>query len=650
MRYPEFHFRWQWMLAATSDALWPLVANTDRFNRDTGVPAVERWTGAEPPPVNGRQRLRLRRFGVPIVWEEEPFEWVRPSRFGVTRRYRTGPVAEMRTRADLQPLPRGGTRLVYQVWARPRTALGLVAIPAQIGILSARAFDVTFRRYGQFAARGEAPRQTGQVRLAEGGAARLANLYQALTAQGARPDLAGRLIQTIEQGDDLSLTRLRPYALADAWSAPRRAVLELCLLATRLGLLELRWDVLCPLCRGAKRSSQSLAGVEERMHCDACRIDFSANFDRFVEVTFRPGAAVRSIEVAEFCVGGPQITPHIVAQQLLPAGTERTLTLPLEAGRYRLRTLALPGGQALTVAPDGSGEATVRASPSGWPGDELRLASTATLRYENSTTDEQLFILERMAWADEAATAADVIALQRFRDLFASEALRPGQRIAVGSLAVVFTDLRGSTRLYRQVGDAPAFGLVLDHFDVLREAIGAEGGAVVKTIGDAVMAVFRRPVAALRALLRAQQQLAAPREGTRPLLLKAGIHYGPCIAVTLNDRLDYFGSAVNIAARLEGLSSGSDVVVSAAVRDDPEVAEWLANADEVLGAEPLEATLKGLDEERFVLWRLTAAGVTGVPGSSATSSDRDSTSAARLLMPSGSAGADGHAVQPEEQS
>ena len=114
-------------------------------------------------------------------------------------------------------------------------------------------------------------------------------------------------------------------------------------------------------------------------------------------------------------------------------------------------------------------------------------------------------MLERTAWSDEAATAAEVTALQTFRDLFAAEALRPGEPISVGSLAVVFTDLRGSTRYYRDVGDAPAFGSVLQHLDLLREAVAAEGGAVVKSMGDAIMAVFARPLPAVRAMQVAQE-------------------------------------------------------------------------------------------------------------------------------------------------
>jgi len=199
-----------------------------------------------------------------------------------------------------------------------------------------------------------------------------------------------------------------------------------------------------------------------------------------------------------------------------------------------------------------------------------------------------------------------VTALQAFRDLFASEGLRPGERISVGTLPVLFTDLKDSTRLYREIGDATAFGRVMNHFDVLREAIAAEDGALVKTIGDAVMAVFRRPAAALRAMLQAQAKLAHPPDGMMPLTLKAGLHIGPCIAVTLNDRLDYFGSTVNLAARLEAQSTGDDVVISTAVYSDPEVRELLGDADNALTTKRFEIPLKGFDQEQFELWRVSA--------------------------------------------
>jgi class 3 adenylate cyclase len=125
---------------------------------------------------------------------------------------------------------------------------------------------------------------------------------------------------------------------------------------------------------------------------------------------------------------------------------------------------------------------------------------------------------------------------------------------------------------------------------------------LVKTIGDAIMAVFRRPDAALRAILKAQNILSHPTDGAQPLTLKVGIHAGPCIAVTLNDRLDYFGGTVNLAARLEGLSSGGDVVVSENIYRDPAVQDLLRGS---LRAEAFCRMLKGFGEEEFDLWRVS---------------------------------------------
>jgi class 3 adenylate cyclase len=158
--------------------------------------------------------------------------------------------------------------------------------------------------------------------------------------------------------------------------------------------------------------------------------------------------------------------------------------------------------------------------------------------------------------------------------------------------------------MYREIGDATAFGRVMNHFDVLKQIIADEDGALVKTIGDAVMAVFRSPAAALRAMLIAQQRLAFPADGMPSLSLKAGMHTGPCIAVTLNDRLDYFGSTVNLASRLEGQSTGDDVVISTAVYSDPEVRELLSDPGKGYSVARFEMPLKGFDQEQFELWRI----------------------------------------------
>lgn len=602
----ELHYEWEYNLKASPEKLWPFVADTNRFNRDTGVPAVAptEGKGKRNRLRNARQRLRQSLYGMALEWEEQPFEWVRPSRFGVVRKYSRGPMAELRALAEMSPRPEGGTALKYSVAIKPKSFLGAIAVRLQLKFVSAARFARAFKKYDDIASVQTIEAPPPQVELSGNALARIQATREKLVADGANEKIVDRLIDHTLSADSFSLAHIRPYQLADEWQVSRREVLETCLRATRTGLLDLQWDLLCPLCRGVKESGGSLREISTKIHCEMCRIDATVNFDRFVEVTFRPNAALRRVEFHEFCMGSPQRTPHIVAQQLLSPHTNRLLNMPLEPGKYRLRALELAGGQDVRVMSEGEGEARIKISAVGWPSEEMKLGTTATLDIENATDSEQLFILERLAWSDQAATAAEVTALQVFRDLFSSEALRPGEQISVGTLTVLFTDLRNSTRMYREIGDATAFGRVMNHFDVLKQAIAEEDGALVKTIGDAVMAVFRQPENALRAMLKAQQILAMPPEGGAALILKAGLHLGPCIAVTLNDRLDYFGSTVNMAARLESLSTGNDVVISRPVYEDPEVREMLEGPAAQLAGNRFEIELKGFDQECFELWRV----------------------------------------------
>ena len=607
MPFREFHYRWEFDLHSSPEQLWPLVADTNRFNRDTGVPEVEAVSARGNKLGNARRRLRLFFLGMAVEWEEQPFEWTRPQRFGVVRRYIKGPIAELRVLAELSPGVTGGTKLVYQVWARPRNILGVIIIPIQIGLVSARNLARTFRQYDELAQHGRTVASMApEVEFVPGGHARLLAFSEKLASDGVDTEIVALLVDLVENADDLALSRIRPYELAAQGKQPRRVVLEACLAATRAGMLDLQWNLICPMCRGGPEM-ESLKDIASQVHCPGCNIDFTINFEQSVELTFRLNPSIREVQAETFCIGGPQVTPHVVAQQLLAPQSSRMIDLALEDGRYRLRTLALSGAQHLRAGATGQQRVTLRAGSEGWPSGETVIANRAQVELDNQTEGEQLFIIERTTWSDDAATAAEVTALQVFRDLFASEALRPGEQISVGTLTVLFTDLKDSTRMYREIGDATAFGRVMNHFDVLREAIADEDGAVVKTIGDAVMAVFRQPAAAVRAMLHVQQALASPANGMIPLTLKAGLHTGPCIAVTLNDRLDYFGSTVNLAARLEGQSSGGDVVISASVYSDPGVRELLEDSANDLKAERFEIPLKGFDPECFELWRVSRA-------------------------------------------
>jgi class 3 adenylate cyclase len=132
---------------------------------------------------------------------------------------------------------------------------------------------------------------------------------------------------------------------------------------------------------------------------------------------------------------------------------------------------------------------------------------------------------------------------------------------------------------------------------VLHEVVAAEGGAVVKTIGDAVMATFPAPDRALAAALRmreAMRRLNAERGG-EDLVLKIGIHEGPCLAVTLNDRQDYFGQTVNIASRVQNLAEPQVILATRPVVEHPGAAAILTKNG--VGSTTRRAALRGIGKE-----------------------------------------------------
>lgn len=594
----EYHYKWTWDLAASPEALWPLVSDTNRFNRDAGLPPMQL--------LGIFSGIKLVKFKIPIVkieWEEAPFEWTYPYRFGILRRYRKGPLAEMRVDCRLERLEPSGTRLVYEVWARPKNILGNIVIPLAIGIVSAKRFGDVFKAYDRIASHGGSVLTVSRGgNLSSAGRARFKVMSERLKGQGVKEDVLERLYEFLHSADDLSIQRMRPYALADGWGLLRRTVLETFLRATRIGMMDMYWDLLCPECRGVAEDHARLGDIHSTAHCNTCRIDFDANFDHNVEVIFRPNPSVRIVNAAlEFCVGSPQRQPHIAFSLIVPPREELPFSTMLNGGRYMARASALPGSQLLLAIKDGPEKIDLRAGNNGWPQGVAELDLAPHIRLINETDQAQTFELERTAWSDQAATAADVTTLQVFRDLFSSEVLRPGEEISVGSTTLMFTDLRNSTKMYREIGDAPAFGRVRDHFEILEQSIAAEGGSIIKTMGDSIMAAFRSPVSAVRAIWDVQKKISL--RGDPPLSIKAGIHHGACIVVNLNDRLDYFGSTVNIAARLPHFSVGGEAILSEPVRNDPEVVEFLEKNAPPNSLTRFQSEIRGYDQP-MDLWRV----------------------------------------------
>jgi class 3 adenylate cyclase len=188
-----------------------------------------------------------------------------------------------------------------------------------------------------------------------------------------------------------------------------------------------------------------------------------------------------------------------------------------------------------------------------------------------------------------------LLTTQTFRDLFRSEVIRGSEGLGVKDIALLFTDLKGSTALYDRIGDLNAFSLVQQHFDRLQDVTVRNHGATIKTFGDAVMAAFLKPADAVQAALDMRSAIASfnERQPDKALILKIGIHKGAAIAVTQNERLDYFGQTVNIAARVQNLADADEIFVSQDVYDAAGVRDEL----KAFAVEPQTAHLRGVQQE-----------------------------------------------------
>ncbi|MBC8001656.1 MAG: adenylate/guanylate cyclase domain-containing protein [Opitutaceae bacterium] len=606
--------------------LWPLLSKTDWINRLMGLPPVD-YEMSPLPQGGSLVTARCRMLGSQMVWTENPFEWSEPEYYRVHRVFQSGPFLEAWMGIEFHDMGEGRCRLRAFSDLTPRHALG--SFLARFVLAGKARRDMArLIAYVEVHLRGEHRLVMPKLPVRPPTEASMESGLRKLRAFGEPPDRMALLERLLREAPDTEVAGLRPFALAREWTLDRWDVLRLFLHATRSGLLTFSWEVLCPNCRSTREPLKtSLAQLHNQVHCDVCQIRYDGEFDQSVELKFSVHPSVRRVDRATYCLGGPGGRPHIVSQLRLKAHERRTWTLPELKGRMRLRSPQVKKSLPLGQRREAGSKSVIVCNPESFDGGDMGdTGGGSTVEVVNPSDYEILLVLERVDANDDILTAAEVTNWQDFRDLFATEVISPEEQIHVGQQVVLFTDLRGSTAMYCGIGDAPAYAVVRDHFKALSEAIRAQHGTIVKTIGDAVMAVFSRvdeALAAVRAmhlavsganpsledddtamLVRRMQSSLADLSvpGHRPALrLKSSLHLGPCLAVNANDRLDYFGSTINLAARLVDCCYGNDLVVSDDLFQCPETQRFLDSCQ--LRAEPGEATFRGF-QDTLKIWRI----------------------------------------------
>ncbi len=447
------------------------------------------------------------------------------------------------------------------------------------------------------------------------------------------PDAAAAIEHLVREGSDRDLCRLNVLDFAKRNGFDEERAIGAFLHAAKLGIFEMSWNVLCPGCGGVLDANATLKTVHQSEYsCALCAAGYEPTLDEMVEVTFTVSPRVRRIAAHDpnslpmweyarqiFWSSGVDLPEDALFKKLIDEITLDSIELP--AGEKATMSLQLPAEFVIIFEP-----VTHAAHFIDVKGESTRARQTFSLVYNNTRAPTGKIELRPGPLSIALANGSDrrvlptawiagdklhhllgkrkpfltaklLLTNQTFRDLYRADTLEIDQRLKITSLTFLFTDLKGSTQLYERVGDLNAYDLVKAHFRLLHDIVAAESGAVVKTIGDAVMATFPTPDRALAAALRMRDGMRSLNDERKheDLLLKIGIHEGPCLAVMLNDRQDYFGQTVNIASRVQNLANSRAIFATGSVVEHPHASQLL----QASGLKPLaqRIALRGVNEE-----------------------------------------------------
>jgi len=446
------------------------------------------------------------------------------------------------------------------------------------------------------------------------------------------PDVLAGLERLVRTADDYDLFRVNPIQYANASGLSEADGIDLFVHAAKAGLFEMDWLLLCAYCPQVAGSFRELDQVHPRFQCEFCNALNDVALDDYIQVVFTLSRSIRDIAFHNpetlsvedyylrynFSKGFKP--PHGMTHEQLVAALsrgfadiearqQRSFDFEVAAGRFEVVDLSHklllvffadgePAEPQTTLVQLESGRFLVPERPTesrdmilGDGRFSFRQAADLrpgkhTIHFENRTGDRGRFWFLQYPYGfqphlveyEPFLSGKRLLLTPSFGDLYKTQLVDEGESLTVSDVTYLFTDLKDSTPLYESVGDVNAYFLVRQHFDILNKIIRDRSGTIVKTIGDAVMAGFERPQDAVRAAIEMIEELARFNQtASRPLGLKIGVHRGRAIAVRLNDRIDYFGQDVNIAARVQGSAGVNEVCITHTVMEAPGVSDIIEN-------------------------------------------------------------------------
>jgi class 3 adenylate cyclase len=481
------------------------------------------------------------------------------------------------------------------------------------------------------------------------------------------PDILSGLERFIRTASDYDLFRVNPIRYAFANSLSEAEAIELFVHAAKVGLFEMQWLLICAYCPQVAGSFRELDQVHPRFQCEFCNALNDVALDDYIQVTFTISGAVRDIAFhhpemlsvedyyLRFHFSKDFKPPHGMTHEQLVAALsrgfadieadeQRSFEFDVTAGRFEVLDLShklllvffakgesaepqrtqvrLESGRFIVPdRPTGPREMTLGDGRFAFRQTADLIPGKHTIQIENRTSNRGRFwflqypsqFVPHLVEYEPVLTGRQLLLTPCFGELYKTQLVDERESLAISDITYLFTDLKDSTPLYESVGDVNAYFLVRQHFDILNKIIRERSGTIVKTIGDAVMAGFERPQDAVLASMEMIEELSRFNQtSSRPLGLKVGVHRGRAIAVRLNDRIDYFGQDVNIAARVQGLARVNEVCVTEAVMEAPGVSDIVKGRSASRGYENLKGIGQKMEIHRIEIFRSDAESTTAI--------------------------------------
>jgi class 3 adenylate cyclase len=596
----SFCYQWEVPSSHTPRKLWSLLSNTRRLWRDLGFSAGMQRNDDISLPAGYRKKESGSVFSG-SNWIEEPVCWHAPGFLSLRRHYNRGTYKTISLRLDVsESKSRNGASVIMCVSGKTSSRITRLAAALHIKTVVKPGFRKLMNLYEQALSQKTLPASIRKPLRMKAHRELSVSGIQLAEATG-NEKLSEKLIHLLTHADPIHLTHLTAHQLSHMWQAPVSQTLQVLLQAGRMNLIRPKWLVRCPDCSGTVASCNELPDIKQRFLCSECKEDFATDFHQSVHLAFgtHQKAAAKQNSPAN-----PVLPTRTFFNLSLKPGQIKRVKMSFPKGHYQIFDDKNGQEFTLVVRNDGPKHASLAFCDRNTKSRTVEVARECELSLLNQTDRKLWLCCHDSQWEHHAITASEVTSLSTFRNLYPDELLLPQQKVSARDLTILFTDLSNSSDLYTQDGEDSAVGTVMNHFEIMEKIILMERGAIVKTIGDAVMAIFPKPIYAVRAFEQAQHVFMNELPDTRPIHIKGGIHRGDSVAVSLNDRIDYFGNTINIASRLVEMAEANELIISEDAFNCAQIRDYMSDRDDDFRIEHYNLSLKGFKGQYFKAKRL----------------------------------------------